>query len=327
MLKKRMRFLLLSLLMIGVCSCSKTPENIQTDTQEETKADRYQEIIDTTGSADEFSMFFMDLPEVNSNEERSGDSTLIKFPNGEVMLIDAGQYECAPVILQLLKDLGIERIDYFLATHPHIDHIGGFKGLVDNIEIGMVYRSNVEYTTDTYHDFVATIADHGIKVEYLKEGDTVDFGEVQMKIYNPPSEIEYPKDFPDNSTQFINNNSITAKFTYGDSTALFCGDLYVSRERDLVGTYGEELRADVIKANHHGKDTSNSNKWIKNVQAMYVVAMNDEVDGMKPYDNYNKAGTAYFHTFLNGFVKISMDKEKNYTTICQYDNWNNTNTD
>jgi len=98
-------------------------------------------------------------------------------------------------------------------------------------------------------------------VEYLEEGDEITFGDhIQVKIYNPPTEIVYPEDYPKNSTQFINDTSITMKFIYGESTALFAGDLYITRERDLIRTYGEELQADIAKANHHGADTSNSNQ-------------------------------------------------------------------
>ena len=42
------------------------------------------------------------------------------------------------------------------------------------------------------------------------------------------------------------------KFTYGKSTFLTSGDLYRDKELELIARYGEALKADVMKANHHG---------------------------------------------------------------------------
>ncbi len=290
----------------------------------EKQIDRRSEIIDRSKDEGKFTIYFLDLPAIESAEDKSGDSSLLISPDGKVMLIDAGLPECAPRIINFLEELGIEKIDYFVASHPHIDHIGGFFGIADKFEIGKVYRNKVEYTTNTYKMFANELENRNIPVEYLEEGNELTFGsEIRIKIYNPPAEIEYPKNYPNNSTQFINDSSIVMKFIYGESTALFAGDIYITKERDMVKTYGDELQSDVIKANHHGVDTSNSNRWIKNIQAKIVVAMNDKIDGMSVYNNFVKAETAYYHTELNGNVKVVMDNQKNYTVINQYDNWNN----
>lgn len=326
------------LLVLAICisltacnSNSKSNISQNTSTMEqdagegsETQIDRRSEIMERSRDEGKFTIYYLDLPTIENAEDKSGDSSLLISPDGKVMLIDAGLSQCAPRIINFLEELGIEKIDYFVASHPHIDHIGGFFGIADKFEIGKVYRNKVEYTTNTYKKFANELESMNIPVEYLEEGDEITFGsEIQIKVYNPPAVIEYPKDYPNNSTQFINDSSIVMKFIYGESTALFAGDIYITRERDLVKAYGDELQTDVIKANHHGADTSNSNRWIKNIQAKIVVAMNDKIDGMSVYNNFIKAGTAYYHTALNGHVKVIMDNQKNYTVINQYDNWNN----
>ena len=51
------------------------------------------------------------------------DSTLIQ--NGEdTILVDCGNRDDAALVIEYLNGLGIEQIDYFVATHPHEDHIG-----------------------------------------------------------------------------------------------------------------------------------------------------------------------------------------------------------
>ncbi len=319
---------------LGLTACNsnsksttlENPNSMEQEVGENTKnqIDRHSEIIDRSKDEGKFIIYYLDLPSIGNSDDKSGDSSLLISPDGKVMLIDAGLSECAPRIINFLEELGIDKIDYFVASHPHIDHIGGFFSIADKFEIGKIYRNEVEYTTNTYKKFAKELEGMNIPVEYLKEGDEITFGdEIQVKIYNPPVEIVYPEGYPNNSTQFINDSSILMKFTYGESTVLFAGDIYMSKERDLIKAYGDELQADVVKANHHGADTSNSNRWIKNLHAKIVVAMNDKIDGMSVYNNFVKAGTTYYNTALNGYVKVVIDNQKNYTVVNQYDNWNN----
>lgn len=333
-LKTFFPLLFVLIICLGLTACNSnsrtsTSEDPSSKEQEvgestENQINRYSEITDVSNDKGKLNIYFLDLPVFGNSDDKSGDSSLLISPDGKIMLIDAGVSECAPSIISFLEELGIEKIDYFVASHPHIDHIGGFFDIADKFEIGKIYRNEVVYTTETYKKFEKELESMNIPVEYLKEGDEITFGdEIQIKIYNPPVEIVYPEGYPNNSTQFINDSSILMKFTYGESTALFAGDIYMSKERDLIKAYGDELQADVAKANHHGADTSNSNRWIKNLQAKIVVAMNDKIDGMSVYNNFVKAGTTYYNTALNGYVKVVMDNQKNYTVINQYDNWNN----
>ena len=52
---------------------------------------------------------------------------------------------------------------------------------------------------------------------------------------------------------------------------LFPGDVDRDRERALVAFWGDDLRADVLMAGHHGSGTSSSRLWLKHVRPRYVV--------------------------------------------------------
>jgi len=55
-----------------------------------------------------------------------GDSTLIISPSGKTMLVDGGQNgKGKKVVVPLLEKLGIQHLDYVIATHYDSDHIGG----------------------------------------------------------------------------------------------------------------------------------------------------------------------------------------------------------
>jgi competence protein ComEC len=271
-----------------------------------------------------FNLYFLDLEVSPEATDKSGDATILISPDNRVMLLDCGHPESAKQVIAALQALKIEKIDYFVASHPHIDHIGGFAEIARSFPIGKVYRTALEYPTSIYQGFVQAIEEHKIPVEMLSEGDTFMFGnEISVKVFNPSKEITYPKGYPDNSTQFVNNTSMALKFVYGESSAWFSGDLYVTQERTLVSRYGEELQSDIAKANHHGGDTSNSLRWIKNLKPVIVVAMHDDLDSMAVYKNYLKYGAKYHLTLNDGTVKITMDDKKNYSVTDEKDSWMN----
>lgn len=288
------------------------------------EVDRYEEIINRENDAGKLTMYFLDLETEPEAEDKSGDSTILISPDGKVMLLDAGHTDCGEDVVKALKDLGVEKIDYLVISHPHIDHIGGVPAVLDAFPVETLYRSPVEYTTQTYKNFVNAAKAHETETVYLSKGDTFAFGsQVHVEVLGPDKEIVYPDGFPDNSTQFLNDKSLLLKFTFGESTALFGGDLYGSQEREYIDEYGDRLQADVIKANHHGNDTSNTKRWIKTVNPKVVAAMNDKVGSMTVYDNYVKNGAEFHLTFCDGIVKITMDDKKNYEVTDQKDSWMN----
>lgn len=67
-----------------------------------------------------------------------GDSILIVSPEDKVALIDAGDFGRGKKVLEALKKLGIQRIDYFIATHSHADHVGGAPDVLNAIPIGTI---------------------------------------------------------------------------------------------------------------------------------------------------------------------------------------------
>ncbi|HHT81440.1 MAG TPA: MBL fold metallo-hydrolase [Spirochaetales bacterium] len=269
-------------------------------------------------------IYFLDLGVDEFATDKSGDATILIAPEGEVMLIDSGHPQCGSQVIEALNKLGVDHIDYFVASHPHIDHIGAFPQIAEAFSIGKVYRSSIVYNSSHQANFLHSIQEKNLDAEILSEGDSFSFGSaIEIKIYNPSEPINYPKNYPDNCTSFINNQSLAMRLSYGKSSAWFSGDLYLVQERELVLKYGDELQSDVIKANHHGGKTSNSLRWIKTIQPEIVVAMHDTLDSMSVYTNYKKYGAEYHLTYLNGTVRVVMDDKKNYTVTDTTQSWMN----
>lgn len=294
------------------------------ETAADVSSDHYEEIVDRSQDEGKLTIYFLDLETGPDAKDKSGDSTILIAPDGSVMLLDAGHPDAADQVISVLKDLGVEKIDYLVVSHPHIDHIGGIPAVMEQFPVEKVYSSYVEYTTKTYQNYLDAAEASGAELVKLKTGDVFAFGDqIQVEILGPDQEITYPDGFPENSTQFLNDHSLLMKFCFGETTALFGGDLYLAQEREYVEQYGGKLQADIAKANHHGKDTSNSKKWIKTVQPRITAVMGDEMGSMDIYHNYQKAGAEYHHTLYDGVIKVTADDKRNCQVLDQKDSWLN----
>lgn len=282
------------------------------------QVDRYAEIFDPAHNPGRLTVRFLQL--TTRSDDKSGDSTILISPDGLVMVIDAGNPTTYPDVDRALKTLGITRIDYLVASHPHVDHVGGFAQLIYNYEIGAVYTSELEYPSSHYRNYMKAIADTGTPHIILAEGDTFMFGDsVFVEVFHPAPGIEYFDGYPNNSTQFVNNHSLVMKLTYGDSTFLFGGDIYTATERELVDRYGDRLRADVLKVNHHGANTSSTKRYRDAVQPKVAVMMNDGIADLRIYQNFQKLGAQTFVTSIDGAVLVSTEGDGEYFVLSQYD--------
>ena len=72
-----------------------------------------------------------------------GAATLIVTAQQESILMDAGwgrpDQRDALRIEAAMRDANIERIDYFVASHFHPDHIGGVPALAERVELGPMF--------------------------------------------------------------------------------------------------------------------------------------------------------------------------------------------
>lgn len=286
--------------------------------EEQVVEDRYDQIFDAAQDPGRLTARFLKL--TTRSDEKSGDSTILTSPDGKVMVIDAGNPSTYVDVDRALKALGITRIDYLVASHPHVDHIGSFAQLIRNYEVGAVYTSEVVYPTSHYKNYMAAIEQTNTPHIILKDGDSFMFGEhVLVEVLHPLPGVEYYDGYPNSSTQFINNLSVVMKLTFNESTFLFTGDLYTDGERSVVERHGERLRADILKVPHHGDSTSSSKRFREAVQAKVGVMMHDAIADLNVYKKYRREETMVYISSIDGSVLVSTTGDGEYIVMTQYD--------
>lgn len=286
--------------------------------EEVIQADRYDQIFDVSQDPGRLSARFLKL--TTRNEDKSGDSTILTSPDGKIMVIDAGNSSCFIDVDNALKAMGVTRIDFLVASHPHVDHIGSFAQIIRSYDVGAVYTSEVVYPTSYYKNYMAAIEETKTPHIILTEGDSFMFGDsVFVEVLHPSPGIVYYDGYPTASTQFINNLSLVMKFTYGESTYLFGGDLYTDGERNVLERHADKLRADVFKIGHHGDNTSSSKGYREAIQAKVGVMMHDAIADLKVYQKYRREGTQVFISSIDGCVLVSTAGDGEYFVLSQYD--------
>lgn len=240
-----------------------------------------------------------DLLKVHYLDVGQGDSIFIELPNNETMLIDAAESYQSENIINYLKNLNYKKIDYVIGTHPHTDHIGGLKDIINTFEIGKIYMPKVVSTTKTYESLLMAIKDKNLKINTAKAGTSIiDTDALKINILAPT-----------NSTYTeLNNYSVVTKITYGSTKFLFMGDAEKLSENEIK----ENVTADVIKIGHHGSNTSSSIDFIKKVNAKYgiiSVGLNNKYNLPKEeiITNWENSGTKIYLTSINGTVRASSD--------------------
>lgn len=240
-----------------------------------------------------------DLLKVHYLDVGQGDSIFIELPNNETMLIDAAESYQSENIINYLKNLNYQKIDYVIGTHPHTDHIGGLKDIINTFEIGKIYMPKVVSTTKTYESLLMAIKDKNLKINTAKAGTSIiDTDALKINILAP-----------NNSTYTeLNNYSVVTKITYGTTKFLFMGDAEKLSENEIK----ENVTADVIKIGHHGSNTSSSIDFIKKVNAKYgiiSVGLNNKYNLPKEetITNWENSGTKIYLTSINGTIRASSD--------------------
>ncbi len=208
-----------------------------------TEAIKTERVPVTAG--DEMRVHFMEVGQ--------GDSILIESPNGKTMLIDAGVKGAGQQVVSYLKELGVNKLDKVVATHPDADHIGGLIPVLHAIPIEQFYDSGKVHTSQTFEEMLMAIDEKNIPYYVPKTGDFIEFDkDVTVKVLNANEHAT------DN-----NDASIVLKVVYGNVSFLLTGDAGIALEKEMMSN---DVTATVLKAGHHGSNTSSSEDFIRAVK-------------------------------------------------------------
>ncbi|MBQ9124137.1 MAG: DNA internalization-related competence protein ComEC/Rec2 [Acholeplasmatales bacterium] len=175
-----------------------------------------------------------------------GDSAIIELKNNKgIVLIDA--YNCN----DYLMSTGLSTIDYLILTHSDNDHIGDLEIILDNYNIKNILIPK-------YDNGFEMLEEYSYKAVDYNYGFYMD--DVYFDIIGPI-----------NRYSDTNSNSIVIKVNIEGYKFLFCGDMTIEEENDLINQYSTYLDSDVLKVGHHGSKTSSSEEFLEYVTPKYSI--------------------------------------------------------
>lgn len=194
-----------------------------------------------------------------------GDSVLIETPYEQRILIDGGPDNT--VVRRLGEALPFfeRNIDVMILSHPHSDHVTGLVEVLKRYKVEKIYHTGVLHTSSDYLRWLELIKQKKIDMQIIKTSFDLELGE-DLKL-----EFLYPlRDLTDKKVENLNNASIVNRLVYKNRSFLFTGDAEKEVEEELLSK-DFDLKADVLKAGHHGSSSSSAEEFLKAVNPQFAV--------------------------------------------------------
>lgn len=258
----------------------------------------------------DYRMRFNDDMRINFIDVGIGDATLIEAPGGIRILIDGGGFHGSDfdvgkhVIAPLLLYKKIGHIDYVINTHPHEDHCGGLRHIlqhfsVTNFVTGGPFPADVKFL-----ELRQAAAARGVPHITWSRGDGLRRDNFSINVLHPAGGVPHIS---------LNNSSLVLRVVYGNQSVLLPADIESDVEDGLILS-GSPLRSTVLKVPHHGSATSNTSSFISAVDPKLAVV--STASGIKNLPSpaalarYRIMSIPVVRTDADGMIEIRSDGKK-----------------
>lgn len=233
---------------------------------------------------------------------------------GRNLLIDAGNNEDEGRVVIYLREQGVKYLDYVIATHAHVDHIGGMDAVIRNFPIGMFFLPEEKYDTESFRDVLKEIKEKDITVRRPEFKEAHRLGKARFLFVTPDSEKQY---------EDVNDSSLGIRISNGAHSFLLCGDISKEMEKQMIKS-GIYLRSDVMKLNHHGSSDANSWRFLKRADPSFVViTCGKQNDYGHPHKSVmrriKRLHAGVFRTDRQGTVIFESDGERLTSSVKPYE--------
>jgi len=290
-------------------------------------------------SGGELTIRVLDVGPVN------GDAILVISPSGQTALIDAGDTTKGKTVVAALKKYNVEEINYFIATHPHPDHMGGASEVIRGMKVVNIIdnglspsvpenlkpqakppaaakakptpaqRVRTQSVTRFFDEYKDAVSKSGASYSQAQPGSKIDLGGGVILTIIGPTEPHFTKEQMKAGGNEPNANSIVARLDYGAFSMLLTGDAEEQTEHRLISK-DVNLAAKVIKIAHHGSKYATSENFLKRVKPEVAIVSCGEWNryghpSQSVLDRLQTANVKLFRTDLQGEVTITTRGREN----------------
>ena len=223
-----------------------------------------------------------------------GDASLILTDEAAV-LVDCGTLEQSYIVLDYVKEY-TDKIDLFVFSHAHDDHMGGAANIINSITVDEVLMTSYASDAVFFEKALDAIEENDVTVTEALPGATYTEGDVEIKVFAPVM------DYEDH-----NSNSIIMRVEVDGSSVMYTGDAEHRTEADALDEYPYGMKSDILKVGHHGSSTSTSEAFYDAVSPKYgVISCGEGNSYGHPHreikELFSERGLEYYRTDLAGDV-------------------------
>jgi len=234
-----------------------------------------------------------------------GDAIAIRTPRGRWLLVDAGPRSAtfdagARRVVPFLEKQGARTIDVMLITHPHLDHYGGGRAVLDGMKVRRIFDPAGTRAEDP--EFAEAAKNEPAEWLAGRMGNRIVVDEVELELLFPDSAaLDAPRD--------ANDFSLVAAVRYGEFSALLTGDAPASVELELLRRFGSRLDVELLKVGHHGSSTSTSDSLLMRATpevALISVGRNNRYGHPSPdvLARLSRSGVRVLRSDQHGSVRV-----------------------
>ena len=238
----------------------------------------------------------MSLSVIDYGGQGYGDGQIL-ISNGQRLLIDTYVKESWNNLNKWLRNNSYNEFDIYI-SHYHDDHMDNVNRILNSgqYKVSTLYLPDPDYMTGSssymknyismYKGIINNAKQKGVNIIFLKRGSSFSVGYVTANVL-------WGTDYANNNhnASYINNNSLVTRFTCGNTRYLNAGDIEAATERQILNAK-IDVRADILKLNHHGGDTSNTEAFIKAVNPSFCY-YNYVGDSSSVYAGDSRSSWAY----------------------------------
>jgi competence protein ComEC len=279
-----------------------------------------------------------------------GDSILIIAPGGKAVLVDAGDTGKGKIIVEALKRYNVQQLDYFIATHPHPDHLGGADEVMKATKVLNVIDNGLEpdvpeslasqskaatpsgkktvdkkpvnkkldksaAITKFYDEYKEAVAQSGAHYEKAQPGAKYDLGGGARLTVLAPGEPFFTKEQMKTGGNLPNANSVVMRLDYGDFSMLLPGDAEEQTEHRMLSR-DSNLKVKILKIAHHGSKYATSQDFVDRVKPEVAIISCGEWNryghpSQAVLDRLRAANVRLYRTDLQGEIIITTRGREN----------------
>ena len=242
-----------------------------------------------------------------------GDAIFVEFEDGTQILVDGGPDDAVLAELSAVMPPWDRTIDYIVATHPHVDHIGGLIDVLDRYDVANEVFAWVPYPSEAEDAFITAVANEGARVFDPNDLDRALDGTVKLDVIYPSPEIDI------GHIDDVNEDSIVLQISDGAHSMLLMGDIGEMVETRLL-KLGLVSDIDVLKVGHHGSKYSSSREFLEVADpevALISAGIDNEYHHPHPtaLKRLEFVGADIFRTDIDGMITVeSYDDGLNIAT-------------